>query len=843
MNKIYKKIVAVMLIMCVGMTSFWVSFAETQRVFRAYGSYPYLDFEDKLPSYSTWGGDVTLSFPKNDAEYPAYSGTGAMYVKSINGQFSVWGGPTTSEGLMPKGGDEVCGYFYYKRLNADGDWKLPRVRIYSEAEGNVESSWYALTKDIDSTNKNSLPLGEWVKIELASTGKKVSESDIGHMGYNITCDGTGAEFMIDNVVFGTMEEEETEDNPEESTISSKAAVPVINEYAGSTINGDFEVGNDRVGNQYWGSWPDSNGLKLITSPKDTEALKSISGDNIIEIAAEGNSWNLFDFADEESESLPRLNDIVGGSYWLYVPKDADLSKNIPYVNFGYQSDSGDVMISTGEGFDKSKLVKGAWNEIPIFPMSGGKIEKVDLSRHAAIFIMAHGYDTSAKYYIDNIKVGSIKSGIFFSDLTRLCDETGNVVDFENLPDIVSASITVQNSLIQNDASAVCVAAAYEENKLVAVEKADIVIKSKGERGISVNSGMIDDINISGADSDKLKIKAYLFDSLSNIKPLADARNLYYKTKRIAPNDEHIKYIGRWIGNSESYKSTYIRPYLKTNFTGTSLKIDMAKTSGLVVTIDGATNTYNSADGLVTLAENLSKGEHTLRIATLHFSESLEYNGLYIDNDASLKNPDMSKPHIEFIGDSITAWDDGYSWQTGEKLGVEHSRIAWPGIALLDNFGYTGFSPLLGIASGYFKAGLPGAQGIDADVADWNFEAADYKPDILVINIGTNDCEGIWAVPSFLESYTKTYSEFIDKLRNMFPNAEIFVVRAVSMPRANVNEAVYNMITPKLAEDEKLHYIDTTNWGVTILNDNIHPDANGHSIITERLAETLTPYLK
>ena len=77
---------------------------------------------------------------------------------------------------------------------------------------------------------------------------------------------------------------------------------------------------------------------------------------------------------------------------------------------------------------------------------------------------------------------------------------------------------------------------------------------------------------------------------------------------------------------------------------------------------------------------------------------------------------------------------------------------------------------------------------------------------------------------------------------MFPNAEIFVVRAVSMPRANVNEAVYNMITPKLAEDEKLHYIDTTNWGVTILNDNIHPDANGHSIITERLAETLTPYL-
>ena len=57
---------------------------------------------------------------------------------------------------------------------------------------------------------------------------------------------------------------------------------------------------------------------------------------MIEIAAENNSWNLFNFAANENETLPKLNDIVGGSYWLYVPKNADLTKNIPFVTFGYQ---------------------------------------------------------------------------------------------------------------------------------------------------------------------------------------------------------------------------------------------------------------------------------------------------------------------------------------------------------------------------------------------------------------------------------------------------------------------------------------------------------------------------
>lgn len=822
-----------------------LSYAATEQVFTAYDSYPALMFEDtssNLISSSTWGGDITFEFVKNNSSYSAYSGNGALYINSKGGQYSVWGGPTSGAGNQPKAGDKVAGYFYYKRLSDDGDWKLPRVRIFSEAEGNVESSWYAVTKDINSIGKNELPLGEWVKIEIESTGKIVSEQDVGHMGYNITCDGTGAEFMIDEVVFGSVVEKEIEDEEPETpgtTTASVAAVPVITEYAGSTMNGDFEVGNDSVGNQYWGSWPDG-GLKLITNPTGTEPGEVLSGKNMIEIAAENNSWNLFNFAASESETLPKLNDVVGGSYWLYVPQNADLTKNIPFAMFGYQGPSGDVIISTGEGFDKSKLVKGTWNQIPILPISGGKIATVDMNKYAGIFIVARGYDTNVKYYIDDIRVGSIKSGVFFSKASTLCDKNGNAIT--DLSDTVNAKLVVQNSLYDNDINAKCIVGAYESGRLIAVKEQNFAVKAKGDSGISVVEGIVEDINIAGANPDNLKIKAFLFNSFDNMKPLAEVCNLYYKSKRVAPDNDNIKYIGRWYGDSQNYKSTFVRPYIKTNFTGSSVKIDMAETSSLVVTIDGKTSTYNSAKGLVTLAENLPNTEHSLRVATLHYTESLNYNGLYIDSDAELRSPDMTKPHIEFIGDSITAWDDGYSWQVGEAMNVDHSRIAWPGIALVDGYGYTGLNPLWGIGSAYFKTGLAGVQGIEAGVSDWDFDKADYTPDIFVINIGTNDCESIWAVPLFLENFTNTYSQLIDKLRAKFPNAEIFVMRAVSMPRANVNDAVYNMIKPKLQADSKLHYVDTTNWGVTILNDNIHPDTNGHRIIKEELIKVLTPYI-
>ena len=64
----------------------------------------------------------------------------------------------------------------------------------------------------------------------------------------------------------------------------------------------------------------------------------------------------------------------------------------------------------------------------------------------------------------------------------------------------------------------------------------------------------------------------------------------------------------------------------------------------------------------------------------------------------------------------------------------------------------------------------------------------------------------------------------------------------SIPYGNVNTAIYNAEVEAAHEDSKIHYIDTTNWGVEIGADGVHPTDNGHVTITNKLIQLLGQYL-
>lgn len=856
-----KKVYSLFLALILTLGAIIPSVVNAEEVFTPYDSYSILDFESEDPDSSTWSGTVDMRFVKNDPILTAHSGVGALYVNSDGGKFSVWGGPTGSTGNSPKGGDKVAGYFYFKRISKkEGeDWKLPRVRIYPEGGDNSEDTWLAVTKDIESTSiYDAAPeLGEWVRVELESTGKVVPEGAT--LGYNITCDGTGQEFMIDDVVFGSVTETGDTETPTEmpsdmptetpsdapDTTSEPVppeqdtvVVPVTDEYIGSVMNGDFEVGDDRVGNQYWGTWTTdgAEGLTLITDPSSTPAKTAVSGTKIIRVNPNLKSaWNLFAFAQSDTDTLPRYGDRAGGSFWLYVPENADLTKNIPYVTFGYQSDP-DTDIATSAGYDRTKLVKGQWNEIPIMPMAGASIQ--DDSKQAAIFIKAENIDTNVNYYIDNIRVGKLNEGMFFMNTTSL---TKPIEDNDETAD---AKIIIQNSERDTDTDAVVYVAAYDNGVLAGIGLKNITIPARGETGLSITETSVEGININGIDRNELNIKAFLFDS--NQTPLASVNNLYYATKKVDTMDSNIVYIGRWRDTDGSRTSSYVRPYFKTKFTGTSFAVDFDEPTSLEVTIDGKTKWYNTVQGHVVLAENLSDNEHSIRVASLSYVDVLKIKDIYIDTNAELRKPELEDTHIEFIGDSITAWDNGYSWQVGEKLGnVEHSRIAWPGIALTDGVRYYSPTNNDGMESAYFKTGVPGVQGVTDDIADWDFEASPYTPDILVINLGTNDAENIlWMIPDGQQGFADTYGRFIDNLRAKLPDAEIFVLEPVSIPHPNeLNPPVEKMVSEKIAAgDQKLHYIDTSDWNVPLNTDNIHPNDAGHTEMTNKLCEILAPYV-
>ncbi len=176
------------------------------------------------------------------------------------------------------------------------------------------------------------------------------------------------------------------------------------------------------------------------------------------------------------------------------------------------------------------------------------------------------------------------------------------------------------------------------------------------------------------------------------------------------------------------------------------------------------------------------------------------------------------------------------------LGVESSRICWPGIALQTGFGYVTTTPAnIGMQDAYFNIAMS-TYG-SGTVGLWNFSQSPYKPRIIVVNLGTNDAAQITGNTALLANFRTAYVNFIKKLRSYHPDAQIFVMRPVSIPYADVNTAIANAAQSVILDgDNKAHFIDTTGWTVEILSDGIHPSPAGHTQITNYLLPILQPYL-
>ncbi len=83
-------------------------------------------------------------------------------------------------------------------------------------------------------------------------------------GFNILSSG-GVNCYINAVTFGR--QTQTAGGGAASLVSA-GNIPVFQPYSGSTFNGDFEVGNASVGNQYWGASVAAT-LQFITNPAST----------------------------------------------------------------------------------------------------------------------------------------------------------------------------------------------------------------------------------------------------------------------------------------------------------------------------------------------------------------------------------------------------------------------------------------------------------------------------------------------------------------------------------------------------------------------------------------------
>ena len=166
-------------------------------------------------------------------------------------------------------------------------------------------------------------------------------------------------------------------------------------------------------------------------------------------------------------------------------------------------------------------------------------------------------------------------------------------------------------------------------------------------------------------------------------------------------DTNLRFIGRWDRNDPKlFHGHWTGHYLRTGFSGTTVKVQVASDVKLLASIDDTPfQLLNAQKGVVNLTpEPLAPGRHTLLLTGRREEDEIQFQGLQLDPGATTM-PVPELPIIEFIGDSITtnAGDQKdykdftvtypFSWRVSELLGVDHVQISRSGVALTAGRGY------------------------------------------------------------------------------------------------------------------------------------------------------------
>ncbi|GIE74085.1 endoglucanase [Actinoplanes philippinensis] len=305
-----------------------------------------------------------------------------------------------------------------------------------------------------------------------------------------------------------------------------------------------------------------------------------------------------------------------------------------------------------------------------------------------------------------------------------------------------------------------------------------------------------------------------------------------------PGDPNISFAGRWnTSNASAYVPYWAGAYLRTGFTGRTVKLRQRNTVDLWASIDGGPFTAFKGSGTINLTPTaLAAGNHTLIVSYRQVAGSYTgdavFQGLTLDAGAATFKPPARTRLIEFIGDSITAGTTssqlavtGYGFKTGERLGQNHTQIAIGGMCLSETS-----DGCWAHETRYWMA-----SGGQAGTAAWDFSR--YTADAVVINLGTNDRSHGVTGPNFQAKYTA----FLTRIRSVYPNAKIFALRTFIGRYAAETQAAVQARAG--AGDTAVYYVDTTGWLPSDgLSDSVHPNDKGHQAITDRLAPVISARL-
>ena len=216
--------------------------------------------------------------------------------------------------------------------------------------------------------------------------------------------------------------------------------------------------------------------------------------------------------------------------------------------------------------------------------------------------------------------------------------------------------------------------------------------------------------------------------------------------------------------------------------------------------------------------------------------------------------------IEFVGDSITCGygtDDpdknhnfstktedvtkAYAYKTAQALDADYSMVSFSGYGIITGYSNDGETkaPTQMVPKYYTKLGHSWAANGSFKPAEIDWDFSKHQPDIIVINLGTNDDSYTKNVTERQEEYSAAYTEFLKTVRANNPDAKIVCALGIMTDRLfpYVQKAVDNY-TAETGDSN----ISTLKFDVQQAADGYsadwHPSVKTHEKASQKLADYL-----
>jgi lysophospholipase L1-like esterase len=325
---------------------------------------------------------------------------------------------------------------------------------------------------------------------------------------------------------------------------------------------------------------------------------------------------------------------------------------------------------------------------------------------------------------------------------------------------------------------------------------------------------------------------------------------------LTPEAPSVRLIGRIdYGDPDGPRFSWSGSAISARFSGTAVSVHLADSiNHFKVLIDGQPQAgfVGSGNKTYPLASGLTNGVHELLIyrQSEAFDGATQFFELTFPGGGQLLAPPPAKSRrIELIGDSISngygntgtpyqcggggsctfSLDTEDHWQSygaiaARNLDAELHSISWSGIGMVKNCCGAGGSTVDTMPKYYPYALTPPETATNWDFTRWT-------PDLVLINLGTND----YTAGDPGTTFTNTYVTFVEGVRQRYPNAHIMLLIGPMLAGADLTSIKGRIATVvSTVNDAKLSTFELTTQDLNAVGCDCHPSVAKHQSMAAAL---------